>query len=68
MSWPLGLAAAVATEIVVLRLADWTAELGQAYVDVPGTNFPHAQSVLQAPFAFAIDRCLRGLPVSAPSR
>ncbi|MCT9098083.1 PTS transporter subunit IIC [Haloarchaeobius sp. HME9146] len=62
-SWVLGLLAAVVTEIVVLRLADWTAELGQAYFGIPGTSLPHAQSVLQAPFVFAIDRCLRALPV-----
>ncbi|WP_254272970.1 PTS transporter subunit IIC [Haloarcula marina] len=62
-SWVLGLAAAVVTEVIVLRLADWTADLSQAYFDVPGTSFPHAQSVLQAPFAFAIDRVLRSVPV-----
>ncbi|WP_267643542.1 PTS transporter subunit IIC [Haloarchaeobius amylolyticus] len=62
-SWVLGLAAAIVTEVIVLRLADWTAELGQAYFEIPGTSLPHAQSVLQAPFAFAIDRCLRSVPV-----
>lgn len=62
-SWVLGLAAAIITEIIVLRLADWTAELSQEYFDIPGASLPHAQSVLQAPFAFAIDRFLRSLPI-----
>lgn len=62
-SWVLALGAAIITEAVVLRLADWTAELSQVYFDVPGTSFPHAQSVLQAPFAFAIERCLRRVPI-----
>lgn len=62
-SWALGLAAAVVTECIVLRLADWTADLAQEYFDVPGASLPHAQSVLQAPFAFAVDRVLRSLPI-----
>ncbi|WP_135305574.1 PTS transporter subunit IIC [Haloarcula amylovorans] len=62
-SWVLAIAAGIIAEIITLLLADWTAELGQEYFGVPGTSLPHTESVAQAPFAFAIDKVLRRVPV-----
>ncbi|MFB6309025.1 MAG: PTS transporter subunit IIC [Haloarculaceae archaeon] len=62
-SWALGLGAGLVTGVVVIKLADWTADLSQAYFGVPGTSLPNVQSMAQAPFAFALDRLIRKVPV-----
>jgi len=62
-SWALAFVAGIVTEIITLRVADWTADLGQEYFGIPGTSLPHTESVTQAPFAFAIDKVLRRVPV-----
>lgn len=61
-SWILGFGAAIVTEVIVLKLADWTTDLGQDYFGIPGANLPHTETVSLAPFAFAVDKVLVKVP------
>lgn len=61
-SWALGFAAGILSEIIVLKLADWTTDLGQEYFGIPGANLPHLETVSLAPFAFAVDKVLVKIP------
>lgn len=62
-SWALAFLAGIITEVIVLRLADWTTDLAQEYFGIPGANLPHTETITQAPVAFAIDKVLRRVPV-----
>jgi len=53
---------AVIVEILILKLADWTAPLAQVYFNIPGTSLPHTETVNWAPYALAIDKVLRKVP------
>ena len=52
----LALSMAVVTEIIILKLADWTSPLTQKYFDIPGTALPHTETVNWAPFNLAIEK------------
>ncbi|MHA1665001.1 MAG: PTS transporter subunit IIC [Candidatus Njordarchaeales archaeon] len=58
----LAIIVAIIVEFLILKLADWTAPLGQIYFNVPGTSMPHTETVNWAPFALAIDKILRKVP------
>ena len=53
---------AIIVEIIILKLADWTAPLAQVYFNIPGTSLPHTETVNWAPYALAIDKVLRRFP------
>lgn len=58
----LALIVAIIVEIIILKLADWTAPLAQVYFNIPGTSLPHTETVNWAPYALAIDKVLRKFP------
>lgn len=49
---------AILVEIVVLKLADWTAPLAQRYFNIPGTSLPHTETVNWAPINLALEKLI----------
>ena len=49
---------AIAIEIIVLKLADWTAPLTQEFFGIPGTSLPHIESVNWAPIHLAAEKLI----------
>lgn len=47
---------AIITEIIILKLADWTAPLAQRYFNIPGTSLPHTETVNWAPINLALEK------------
>lgn len=62
-SWLWAFAATIPVIVITLKMADWTAELAQEYFSIPGASLPHTQTIVLAPFAFAIDKVLDRTPV-----
>ncbi|MGC8721953.1 MAG: PTS galactitol transporter subunit IIC [Caldisericaceae bacterium] len=52
----LAYALSIITEIIILKLADWTAPLTQTYFGIPGTSLPHTESVNWAPINLAAEK------------
>ena len=49
---------AVISEILILKLADWTAPLTQKYFGIPGTSLPHTETVNWAPINLAAEKLI----------
>jgi PTS system galactitol-specific IIC component len=54
----LAYAIAIISEIVILKLADWTAPLTQKYFGIPGTSLPHTETVNWAPINLAAEKLI----------
>jgi len=54
----LSLAIAIVTEILILKLADWTAPLAQVYFSIPGCSLPHTETVNWAPLNLALEKLI----------
>jgi PTS system galactitol-specific IIC component len=62
-SWLFAFIGTIPVIVITLKLADWTADLAQEYFNIPGASLPHTQTIVHAPFAFAIDKALDRVPV-----
>ncbi|MBE3519250.1 MAG: PTS galactitol transporter subunit IIC [Firmicutes bacterium] len=49
---------AIVVEIIILKLADWTAPLAQRYFNIPGTSLPHTETVNWAPISLALEKLI----------
>lgn len=49
---------AIIVEIIILKLADWTAPLAQRYFNIPGTSLPHTETVNWAPINLALEKLI----------
>lgn len=49
---------AIISEILILKLADWTAPLTQKYFGIPGTSLPHTETVNWAPINLAAEKLI----------
>lgn len=49
---------AIVVEIIILKLADWTAPLAQRYFNIPGTSLPHTETVNWAPINLALEKLI----------
>ena len=61
-SFPLGIAAACVTAVVVFKLADWTQPAVEKFFGLPGISLPHTETVNWAPLMFALDRLVPHAP------
>lgn len=51
-------AIAIIVEILILKLADWTAPLAQKFFSIPGCSLPHTETVNWAPINLALEKAL----------
>ncbi|QTL99933.1 PTS galactitol transporter subunit IIC [Iocasia frigidifontis] len=51
------------TEVIVLKLADWTAPVVQEFFGMPGVSLPHTETVSWAPIGWVVDRIIDKIPV-----
>ena len=49
---------AILTEIVILKLADWTAPWAQKFFNIPGCSLPHTETVNWAPLNLALEKAI----------
>ncbi|MGC8978684.1 PTS galactitol transporter subunit IIC [Caldisericum sp.] len=49
---------AIITEVIILKLADWTAPLTQKYFGIPGTSLPHTETQNWAPISLAAEKLI----------
>ncbi|MGB9779573.1 PTS galactitol transporter subunit IIC [Caldanaerobacter sp.] len=49
---------AIIVEIIILKLADWTAPLAQRYFNISGTSLPHTETVNWAPINLALEKLI----------
>lgn len=54
----LAYAIAIITEILILKLADWTAPLAQKFFGIPGCSLPHTETVNWAPLNLALEKAI----------
>ncbi len=59
----LAIALGILTEVIVLKVADWTAPMVQDFYDLPGVSLPHTETVNWAPVTWGINRVLGKIPV-----
>jgi len=58
-----GLIAAVIFEIVVLKIADWTAPMLENYFELPGISVPTGSTVSYAPIGIPLIKLIQKIPV-----
>lgn len=58
-----GLIAAVIFEIVVLKIADWTAPMLEDYFELPGISVPTGSTVSYAPIGIPLVKLIQKIPV-----
>ncbi len=51
------------TEVIVLKLADWTAPIVQDFFGMPGVSFPHTETVSWAPVGWVVNEIIDRIPV-----
>jgi len=49
---------AIITEILILKLADWTAPLAQKFFGIPGCSLPHTETTNWAPLNLALEKAI----------
>ena len=49
---------AIITELVVLKLADWTMPLAQKFFNIPGASLPHTETVDWSPLNLAFEKLI----------
>ncbi|MEZ0394519.1 MAG: PTS transporter subunit IIC [Desulfurococcaceae archaeon] len=49
---------AIITEIIILKLADWTAPLAQKFFGIPGCSLPHTETTNWAPLNLALEKLI----------
>lgn len=54
---------ALLTELIVLKLADWTAPIVQDYFEFPGISLPHTETVSWAPVSWVLNRLIDRIPI-----
>lgn len=58
-----GLLAAVIFEIIVLKIADWTAPMLENYFELPGVSVPTGSTVSYAPLGIPLVKLIQKIPV-----
>jgi PTS system galactitol-specific IIC component len=48
----------ILTEVIILKLADWTAPWAQKFFGIPGCSLPHTETVNWAPINMAIEKAI----------
>lgn len=61
-SLPIALALALITELMVLKLADYTAPVVQDYYGLPGISLPHTETVSWAPVGWVLNKVIDRIP------
>lgn len=61
-SLPLAIALGLITEIIVLKLADWTAPMVQDFYGLPGVSLPHTETISWAPIGWVLNRLIDKIP------
>lgn len=51
---------AIIVEILILKLADWTAPLAQKFFGIPGCSLPHTETTNWAPISLALEKLIFG--------
>jgi len=54
----LAYAIAIVTEILILKLADWSAPAAQKFFNIPGCSLPHTETVNWAPISLALEKAI----------
>jgi PTS system galactitol-specific IIC component len=49
---------AIITEILILKLADWSAPLAQKFFGIPGCSLPHTETTNWAPINLALEKAI----------
>ena len=58
----LGILAFIINEIVILKIADWTAPKVQEHFQLPGISIPHGNAALWPPISIAVASILKYIP------
>lgn len=61
-SIPLGLVAFAINEIIILKIADWTAPKIQEHFELPGISIPHGNAALWPPVGIVVGKILNYIP------
>ena len=61
-SLPLAVGIGLVTELIVLKLADFTAPIVQDYYQLPGVSLPHTETVTWSPVGWVLNKFLDHVP------
>jgi galactitol PTS system EIIC component len=61
-SLPLSIGIGLVTELIVLKLADFTAPIVQDYYQLPGISLPHTETVSWSPVGWVLNKFLDHVP------